>query len=150
MGQYVRKINLQNPKFRGAKDLDHLAEMIEDHFSKVTRSLHDEFTNVERAGGISQKQTSNAIVNASSSSGGGGTPITITDYFRSGTIAVTSAGVPVLFSSDLGMVPSSFQFRCYNAAGDTIGCAITSLSSTGFMATSLEDATLEYVASKTI
>lgn len=151
MSQYVRKINLQHPNLRGAKDINHLAEMMEDHLRKITRSIQDEFTNVERAGGIAQQQTAQSITNVSSgSSGSSGTSIVITDYMRTGTASVTSAGTAIAFSSDMGIIPSIFQFRCYDADGNTIGCAISSLTSAGFTATSLENATLEYVATKVI
>lgn len=151
MAKYVRKINLQRPNLSGAKDINKLIDSVEEHLSRMNKSIQDEFTNVERSSGVTQKDIINALTNStSSSSSGSGSSVVITDYFRSGSVSVTSAGVPILFSSDMGIVPTTFQFRCYNALGETVGCSITLLTSTGFTATSMEDATLEYVASKGI
>ena len=152
MSQYKRQLNPPPPSFKGAKDMQALIGMVEGYLQNLTASIQREFTNVERSGGISQKETEVLIADsiAAAMGGGGGSSIRITDYFRTGTSAVTTAGTAILFSSTMGTTPNHFEFRCYDSAGATIGCDITLLTATGFTATPLENGTLTYLAVKTI
>lgn len=150
MSQYKRQLNPPSPDFKGAKDIQGLISMMESYLQNLTVSIQREFTNVERSTGISQTETEKLISDSMGASLGGGGSFRITDYFRTGVSAVTTAGTAILFSSTMGTTPNVFHFRVYNSAGETIGCDISLLTATGFTATPLENATIVYLAAKTI
>jgi len=146
--QYKRQIQLKQPKFSGAKDIAQLTQMIEGYLSTVTSQLMKEFTNVERS--RSSESTTVVSLSGGSSSGSSGGSSEITDYFRVGGGPVSASGTVFTFSSSLGITPSFLLIRCYDSNGMTVGCDISSISATGFTATPMEDATLQYFASKAI
>ncbi len=76
-------------------------------------------------------------------------PSTLAPYFspyRAGTNSITTAGTAILFSS---AIPASTVFvkptKCSNGSGD-VGVTISAVTTTGFIATPLENATLEWRA----
>jgi len=84
------------------------------------------------------------VQNIVSGSGGGGSSSGKTIEYHCQTVAVATTGTAVSFPQKLS---NSFGFgilQCVDTNGNTIGCKITNLTSSGFTATSVRAASLTY------
>ena len=121
--------------------LDRNTKITQENLGRIVQKLYRDIN------GIQTGQTT--IVYSSSGSvtvpsGGGGSGVTL-DY-RSATVSVSTSGTYVTFSTPLA---GTFQFgilKCVDTSGNTVGCKITGITGSGFIATPVKNAALSYFA----
>lgn len=71
--------------------------------------------------------------------------VTGQSYFRSGSNSITTSGTTISFSKPLNN-PLVWATSCKNGSGVQVGVSLSSISSTGFLATPIENSTLVWRA----
>ena len=112
------------------------AKDIEEWKRQITFELIKEFTAIQN--GLTSSGTSTTIARSASGGGGGSS---ISTNLTAGQISVGTSATLVGYSSISNPI---VLYRCINSNNESVGCDITSITSSNFTATALESATLYY------
>ena len=113
---------------------EEVIKTVQDVIHWINFELPKEFTALQNSGTASTQ-----VFSVSRTSGGGSS--SISTNLVAGSIAVGTSATLVGYSSITNPI---VLYRCVNANNESVGCDLSSITSSNFSATALESATLYY------